>query len=163
VRLPALNKSITTTAPEVPDCYRAHRAIPGARCASCGLDVERGPYDAEQWIRNFGVERVYGPSKPDIGRAGEPSAAHRAAKDALDLADAVYQVAVSRLLDVTRRLSGPRTAAEDEELMASEFAAHEEVREAAERSQRARVRFNREDRALGLRIIAAQRKAEGRS
>jgi len=151
MRLAPFNKAAPTAPAEPPACYRAHRAIPGPRCASCGLDVERGPYDAEQWIRNFGVERVYGPSKPDVGRAAEPSAAHQTAKEALELADAVYQAVVSRFLDVTRRLNGPRTADENEELKASELAV------------KARVRFNAEERLRARRIQAATAKAEGRS
>ncbi len=162
MRLAPFNKAAPTAPAEPPACYRYHRNYALATCPECGLRIPGGPYDAEQYARYFHTPMQAQPH-PDIGRAAEPSAAHQAAKDALELADAVYQVVVSRLLVVTRRLSGPRTADENEELKASEFTAQEEVREASERSQRARVVFNREDRALGQRILLAQRKAEGRS
>ncbi len=54
-----------------------------------------------------------------------------------------------------------RSQAEAEQLRADEHAVHDELREADEHAVRARGRLNAEDRALGQRMFAAQRKAEG--
>ena len=162
MRLAPFNKAAPTAPAEPPACYRRHGDHADSTCPECGLFVAAGPYTPAEYARYFTTPMVAQPHV-DIGRAGDATPSHEAARAALELADARATAARGALGDLIRRIALARSEAEADQLKAEELVVHDEVREAAEYAQKARARYNAEDRALGQRILAAQRKVEGRS
>jgi len=162
MRLAPFNKAAPTAPAEPPACYRRHGDHADSTCPECGLFVAAGPYTPAEYARYFTTPMVAQPHV-DIGRAGDATPSHEAARAALELADARATAARSALGDLIRRIALARSEAEADQLNAEEPAVHDELREASEHAQKARVRYHAEERLRARRIQAATAKAEGRS